>query len=171
MTWDGKIDKDGTLCLWHHGTKRKTGPRFQRCKQSGQGAGASGLEPQNFRGWGFSSLSTKRESHDPRDGTTQCGAMRPTAAVFGRSLTVCMPLFQSDRLQKPRNDYLDIAIHGFDVPLQALRFSSNRCRHSTRQRYVPIVVVMDDDRFGTENLDSLGPIIVAVLGEDRDVGF
>ncbi len=36
---------------------------------------------------------------------------------------------------------------------------------------MPIVVVMDDDRFGTENLDGLGPIVVAVLGEDRDIGL
>jgi len=30
---------------------------------------------------------------------------------------------------------------------------------------------MDDDRFRTENLESLGPIIVAVLGENGDVGL
>jgi len=78
---------------------------------------------------------------------------------------------QCDRIQKLRNDYLDVAIYGFDLTLQALRSSSDCCCHSTGKRHVPIVVVMDDDRFGTENLDGFGPIVVAVLGEDRDVGL
>ena len=78
---------------------------------------------------------------------------------------------QCDRLQKLRNDYFNVAIYGFDLTLQALRSSSDCCSHSTGKRHVPIVVVMDDDRFGTENLDGLGLIVVAVLGEDRDVGL
>jgi len=41
--------------------------------------------------------------------------------------------------------------------------------HSIGKRHAPIIVVMDDNRFGTENLDGLGPIVVAVLGEDRNV--
>jgi hypothetical protein len=78
---------------------------------------------------------------------------------------------QRDRLQKLRNDYLNVAIYGLDLTLQALRSSSDCCCHATGKRHVPIVVVMDDDRFGAENLDGLGPIVVAVLGEDRDVGL
>ena len=78
-------------------------------------------------------------------------------------------LFQRKRLQKLGNNYFNIAIHGFDVPLQALRSSSDCCRHSTRQRYAPVVVMMDDDSFGMQNLDRLGPIVVAVLSENRDV--
>ena len=78
---------------------------------------------------------------------------------------------QRDRLQKLRDDYPDVAIYGFDLPLQALRSSSNCCCHSTGKRHAPIVVVMDDDRFGTENLDGLGPIVIAVFGENRDIGL
>src|SRR5262245_11217833 len=43
--------------------------------------------------------------------------------------------------------------------------------HSAGKRHVPIIVVMDDNCFGTENLDGLGPIVVVVLGENRDIGL
>src|SRR5262245_52853477 len=47
-------------------------------------------------------------------------------------------LLQCDRLQKLRNDYLDIAVYGFDLSLQPLGSSSDCCCHPAGKRHVPI---------------------------------
>src|SRR6267142_5278463 len=73
------------------------------------------------------------------------------------SLLVRFFSLQCDRLQKLRNDYLNVAIYGFDLPFQALRSSSDCCCHSTGKRHVPIADRSNRSK-GLSRVDTTPPM-------------